>query len=355
MYSYRENQSYESSNWLGKRKRGAAPLMSLRFGTPAASGPELLPETLDDRHLLVKDQLITPRENELGALLQLVMLCERALKLASDEYLTQVQLPEAQANVPVLAASEPVASAASSAAAANSADVEMASGGSTEDVKPTTATAATTPKAPAVPAPPARVLRGVMRVGALANGLVIRSDLNVQLILLTSKKPTRLMLEFIFKQLSSKVKVLCAVHYSYKTRTYHSTRTLFATSLSFVCSISRWQSRNRILALPPTARNLRKLVLRRTRRTISTLRRHWRRTRRPLLAERRRATSTACTCCCRRRQCWCGAQWSRMRAVWWCSRVRRCAPITSAPPPARLPRRSPTRPTCCRATKFSTL
>ena len=246
-YSYRENQSYESSNWLGKRKRGAAPLMSLRFGTPAASGPELLPETLDDRHVLVKDQSITPRENELGALLQLVTLCERALKLASDEYLAQVQLPEAQANAPVPAASEP-------AAAASSADVEMASGGATEDVKPatatTTATAATTPKAPAAPAPPARVFRGVMRVGALANGLVIRSDLNVQLIVLTSRKPTLQMLEFIFKQLSSKVKVLCAVaiavNYSCDPFDIR----------SFVRSISRWQSRSRRLALPQTVRNL---------------------------------------------------------------------------------------------------
>lgn len=182
--------------------------MSLRFGTPASNGPALLPETLDDRHVLVKDQSITPHENELDALLQLVTLCERALKLASDEYLTQVQLPEDQVNtnIPAAATSEPVAAVASS-------DIEMASGSGSEDIKSggtATATAATTTPKPApvaAPAQPTRVLRGVMRVGALANGLVIRSDLNVQLILLTSRKPNRQMLEFIFKQLSSKVKV----------------------------------------------------------------------------------------------------------------------------------------------------
>ena len=46
------------------------------------------------------------------------------------------------------------------------------------------------------PAPP-RALKGVMRVGVLAKGLLLHGDLNVQLVLLCSEKPTRTQLERI--------------------------------------------------------------------------------------------------------------------------------------------------------------
>ena len=40
-----------------------------------------------------------------------------------------------------------------------------------------------------------RALKGVMRVGVLAKGLLLHGDLNVQLVLLCSEKPTRTLLE----------------------------------------------------------------------------------------------------------------------------------------------------------------
>ena len=46
------------------------------------------------------------------------------------------------------------------------------------------------------PAPP-RVLKGVMRVGVLAKGLLLHGDLNVHLVVLCSEKPTRTLLERI--------------------------------------------------------------------------------------------------------------------------------------------------------------
>ncbi len=42
-----------------------------------------------------------------------------------------------------------------------------------------------------------RALKGVMRVGVLAKGLLLHGDLNVQLVLLCSEKPTRTLLERI--------------------------------------------------------------------------------------------------------------------------------------------------------------
>ncbi|MEQ2167318.1 hypothetical protein GOODEAATRI_002918 [Goodea atripinnis] len=48
---------------------------------------------------------------------------------------------------------------------------------------------------------PTRLLKGVMRVGILAKGLLLRGDRNVELILLTAKKPTVSLLRNITKQL----------------------------------------------------------------------------------------------------------------------------------------------------------
>ena len=45
--------------------------------------------------------------------------------------------------------------------------------------------------------PPPRVLKGVMRVGVLAKGLLLHGDLNVHLVVLCSEKPTRTLLERI--------------------------------------------------------------------------------------------------------------------------------------------------------------
>lgn len=53
----------------------------------------------------------------------------------------------------------------------------------------------------------ARLLKGVMRVGILAKGLLLRGDRNVQLILLTAKKPTVSLLKSIAKQLPKELEV----------------------------------------------------------------------------------------------------------------------------------------------------
>lgn len=51
------------------------------------------------------------------------------------------------------------------------------------------------------------MLKGVMRVGILAKGLLLRGDRNVQLILLTAKKPTVSLLNSIAKQLPKELEV----------------------------------------------------------------------------------------------------------------------------------------------------
>lgn len=53
----------------------------------------------------------------------------------------------------------------------------------------------------------ARILKGVMRVGILAKGLLLRGDRNVQLILLAAKKPTASLLRTVAEQLPKQLAV----------------------------------------------------------------------------------------------------------------------------------------------------
>lgn len=59
------------------------------------------------------------------------------------------------------------------------------------------------------PSPSARILKGVMRVGLLAKGLLLRGDRAVQLILLCSQKPTRALQRRVAEQLPLQLPVRC--------------------------------------------------------------------------------------------------------------------------------------------------
>ncbi|KAK5907763.1 hypothetical protein CesoFtcFv8_005579 [Champsocephalus esox] len=60
---------------------------------------------------------------------------------------------------------------------------------------------------------PPRVLKGVMRVGILAKGLLLRGDRNVELILLTAKKPTITLLKNIAKNLPKELQTFSEDQY----------------------------------------------------------------------------------------------------------------------------------------------
>ena len=54
---------------------------------------------------------------------------------------------------------------------------------------------------------PPRVLKGVMRVGVLAKGLLLHGDLNVHLVVLCSEKPTRTLLDRVADNLPNQLGV----------------------------------------------------------------------------------------------------------------------------------------------------
>ncbi|XP_051827911.1 zinc finger RNA-binding protein 2 isoform X6 [Antechinus flavipes] len=145
---WEEHQRRIATDW------NPPPLM----GRPGVPVPSLLqgsrrPNTSDDRHIMSKHSTIYPTEAELQAIQKVVSHSERALKLVSD----------------ILAEEK------------SEQDEE---GGEKCKIDSSS-----------------RILKGVMRVGILAKGLLLRGDRNVHLILLSAEKPTQSLLQKITEQL----------------------------------------------------------------------------------------------------------------------------------------------------------
>ncbi|XP_006241095.1 zinc finger RNA-binding protein 2 isoform X1 [Rattus norvegicus] len=117
------------------------------------------PESSDDRHVMYKHASIYPTEEELQAIQTAVSHTERALRLVSDT------LAEESSQQGTLVS------------------------------------------------PPPRMLKGVVRVGILAKGLVLRGDHSVQLTLLCSKKPTHSLLQRIKQELPRELSIVAEDKY----------------------------------------------------------------------------------------------------------------------------------------------
>nr|XP_042123314.1 zinc finger RNA-binding protein 2 isoform X2 [Peromyscus maniculatus bairdii] len=117
------------------------------------------PESSDDRHVMCKHASIYPTEEELQAIQTAVSHTERALRLVSDT------LAEESDQHGTLAPPQP------------------------------------------------RMLKGVVRVGILAKGLVLRGDHSVQLTLLCSRKPTHSLLQRIKQELPRELSIVAEEKY----------------------------------------------------------------------------------------------------------------------------------------------
>lgn len=147
------------------------PPRAYMMGMPAASmgPPTRRPDSVDDRHVMAKHTQIYPKEEELNAVQKIITNSEKALKLVSD-YLTE-KTDKKEVTPPKPPADEK----------------KEAKPGENKETKEA--------------AQPYRVLKGVMRVGVLAKGLVLTGDLSVQLVVMCAEKPTRTLLEKVIENL----------------------------------------------------------------------------------------------------------------------------------------------------------
>lgn len=156
------------------------------------------------------EHLIVLQEAELEAIQTLVSYVERSLKLVSDQLTHQ---PEDKTKVSETQSSNDLAQSpvpAVAAPAASQADVPVP----VPPVAPATTPTATpapalVPAAAATngPAQPQWMLKGVMRVGLLAKGLLLKGDRNVQLVVLCSQPPTYQLLDRVAQALPAHLSV----------------------------------------------------------------------------------------------------------------------------------------------------
>ncbi|XP_041464019.1 zinc finger RNA-binding protein-like isoform X1 [Lytechinus variegatus] len=174
----RFEQEMEYFEW--QRRRGVHLPRPLPPKPPVpADGPVMQvkrSETEIDRHVMSKHGSIYPTEQELQLVQNMVSQMEKALKGVSDH------IAEEDNPTPPTAAEETKVTVKTEPA------IKDGTAPTTPDKKE---------ESDKDPVMPPRVLKGVMRVGVLAKGLLLRGALNMGLVVLCSEKPTRTLLERI--------------------------------------------------------------------------------------------------------------------------------------------------------------
>ncbi|KAG1666729.1 Zinc finger RNA-binding protein [Nymphon striatum] len=138
---------------------------------PPIMQPIRRPDTADNRYVLAKHSEIYPNEEELASVQQIVSNTEKALKMVSDHLATTDNIPKTES----ITEKEKEKEKGKEDTPANESFSDKKDGDKNGSSQ--------------------RVLKGVMRVGVLAKGLLLHGDLNVQLVVLCSEKPTRTLLD----------------------------------------------------------------------------------------------------------------------------------------------------------------
>uniref|UniRef100_A0A8D3D5X1 Zinc finger RNA-binding protein n=1 Tax=Scophthalmus maximus TaxID=52904 RepID=A0A8D3D5X1_SCOMX len=150
---------------------GPPGLLGVRPGMPGLQPqgpvPPRRPDSSDDRYVMTKHAAIYPSEDELQSIQKIVSITERALKLVSDIITDQDKDKDKDK------------------------EEDQEKKDSCKD----------------------RALKGVMRVGVLAKGLLLRGDTNVNLVLLCSEKPTKDLLSRIVEHLPKQLTLVTPEKY----------------------------------------------------------------------------------------------------------------------------------------------
>lgn len=155
------------------------------FGMMPGGGNVRRPESTDDRHAIARHAEIYPKEEELQTIQRIVSHTERALKLVSDA-LAELPSPTATGETGPVAKKEKPDKPSEKDGRDNqifSFHKDADNGGNV-----------------------VRILKGVMRVGYLAKGLLLHGDTAVELVVLCAEKPTSSLLQRVANVLPDKLK-----------------------------------------------------------------------------------------------------------------------------------------------------
>lgn len=161
--------------------------------------PGRRPESSDDRHVVARHAEIYPKEEELQTIQRIVSHTERALKLVSDAMTTGSA-----------GSKEEKKDGDSAAAAAAATDKKDGSGKADEQNKGDANQMISFQKE--TEGGNVRLLKGVMRVGLLAKGLLLNGDNTVQLVVLCAEKPTTSLLKRVVTELPVQLKKVAEDH-----------------------------------------------------------------------------------------------------------------------------------------------
>ncbi|XP_065565700.1 zinc finger RNA-binding protein-like isoform X3 [Artemia franciscana] len=147
--------------------------------------PPVFPQSYDDRHVNAKHQSLFPEEKEMEYMQKTVTMIEKALKLVSDQFTTEdeVKAKAEAAASPKTEVTEPPKTEAVAASKADKPKIEKES-------LPGLETEKKEGEKKDKPQASNRILKGVMRVGRLAKGLILKGNRDVRLIVFCANVPT---------------------------------------------------------------------------------------------------------------------------------------------------------------------
>ncbi|KAM8709742.1 hypothetical protein ACLKA7_016535 [Drosophila subpalustris] len=184
-------EEYDYNNWMSRSFGGAQRFGRVgtgpppHFGMMPGVGNVRRPESTDDRHAIARHAEIYPKEEELQTIQRIVSHTERALKLVSDAL---VELPNTAA-----------ASDGGPTAKKEKTDKPSEKDGRDNQIFSFHKDADNGGNV-------VRILKGVMRVGYLAKGLLLHGDTAVELVVLCAEKPTTSLLQRVANLLPDKLK-----------------------------------------------------------------------------------------------------------------------------------------------------
>ncbi|XP_055909258.1 zinc finger RNA-binding protein 2 [Eupeodes corollae] len=202
----RFDEEFDYGNWMQRGFQGVGPRGAPFIGRGAGGPPGhpffgmmpgRRPESTDDRHAIARHAEIYPKEEELKTIQKIVSNTERALKFVSDVFEDSSQENgKSASNASGTGTGNGNGTSSEKKPEEKVANIKDGRDNQMFSFQKENENGANTP----------RLLKGVMRVGYLAKGLLLQGDSLVELVVLCSEKPTLGLLNRVADELPAKLK-----------------------------------------------------------------------------------------------------------------------------------------------------